>query len=767
MSGTLNPTTTGEQLKVLPAASWTVERKFRFDDDNPSTAPFSVLLLDRQFYVAAGACFVRHVRQIHNEAATVKLDQVNIPFAPHRESITIHWMRIWRGGQAIEQIDSESDLELRDGNSPNRLVVHHALKDLRPGDALDIAYSTKAITPRRRFSTSLLIRQRVPILDWHLSAIAPKDSPVESKCQQQELQPVARQLSEGSHFLHWSLSDVPPLTVVTNLPSWHQPNPEIQLSNFGSWTEVAADIYRRWRIQAACEQTVALANSFAEGSDSDAEPWEAARRACRFVQDEITTTAARALTLAPAAPCAETLDLRQGDPRAKACLLVNLLRSLGVPSAPILVSKARKRSIGTALPAPELFDHVIVRGRIGDTDFWIDPCATHQAGPIQSTSLPAFHLGLQLSTRTTSLCAIPKPDPLANQLAVTEHFVAGIDRNATLKVTTRASGTEANMIRATIADTSLEEFSAARLTDLQTRHADAERTEQLSLQDDPDTNEIVLEEQFDIPNVFASSRDGAVFLPSTICKNLPASLDSSTARDHPWALGFPCNIRHLTVIDTPWEVEDGETSDRLPGTAFAFSFKGTTKGRRHTLRYAYNSLDDHIVPVDFASARLRLDSIRPLVRYIFEPPSPDGRRPKNSAKGKRIVTEKPSSATRERKSNPHTSGSILKPIIGLAGAACLFYLVKSNFQSKASANREAILVEQLAKKAAEPPPEKKPATGIPDNPLAYLPPLAPLPGPEKLDELDVKFDIGDGTPRPEEKASEKKNVTSDEYKLSN
>jgi len=172
MSGILTQSTTGDQWNVLPAGRWTVERKFRPVEADRTKPPYSGLLSDRQYYLAAGACFVRHVRQIHDAGAIAKLSPVNIPFAAHRETISIHWIRIWRDDEVIEQIGSPGDLELRPGSSPNRLVVHHTLRDLRPGDALDIAYTTRAITPRRRISASLPIRQRVPILDWHLSAIA-------------------------------------------------------------------------------------------------------------------------------------------------------------------------------------------------------------------------------------------------------------------------------------------------------------------------------------------------------------------------------------------------------------------------------------------------------------------------------------------------------------------------------------------------------------------------------------------------------------------
>ncbi len=104
MSGLLTSSATGDQLQFHPAAKWIVERKFRLPESAASAAPFSILLLDRQYFLRADACFVRHVRQINHQEAADKLSKVNIPFASQREHLTLHWIRIWRDGVAVEQV---------------------------------------------------------------------------------------------------------------------------------------------------------------------------------------------------------------------------------------------------------------------------------------------------------------------------------------------------------------------------------------------------------------------------------------------------------------------------------------------------------------------------------------------------------------------------------------------------------------------------------------------------------------------------------------
>lgn len=800
MSGLLTHPTSIPTPKLESAERWTVERKFRSIGTSPSNVPFTILLLDRQYYVSAGACFVRHVRQVHHREAAAKLSQINIPFVAERESLTLHWIRIWRAGEAITLLDRAEDLEIKSADDPDRQIAHFTIKDLRPIDSIDVAYTTRAHQPSRNFSAVHPIRQRVPVLDWHLSAIVPPDRQLNSRCEITELSPTVRKLSEGSNFHQWHDSDVPaPERLSGPAPVWHSSSPELQLSTFPSWLDVALDVNRHWKLKAAQEEVVATAKTFSDRAGQD--QFEAARLACRFVQTEITTIPDQPVTGSAVDPLPAVLEESKGDAKAKSVLLVALLRALGIAAAPILVSRARARTLRNVLPAPDVFDHVIVRARIDEADIWIDPCASHQEGPVNEPALPAYAFGLQISTRTKNLCAIPKPSAAANQLSITEHFTVRDDRSSSLTVTLKASGTEANRLRSQLADTTTVEFSRVSLDELRRRFPGAELSAASKAEDDTGANEIVITEKFQLPAIVRGKDNEAHFSPNSIRKNLPQIPERD--RSHPIALNFPCNIRHLTVIDTPWTVEPHESSERLPGTGFAFSFKGKAQGKRHTLRYAFNTLDDHLIPVDFDSARLRIDTMRPQLDYRFELPSADLAAPRSkSAKGTRIIKpESSDSSVSKRKSGPNSGPGLLIPILGAIAALVLVLLVKSSFQKKAQAKSEPIRASQIAeqkadeakaearaKAQAEAEAAAKPA--IPDDPLTFLPPPPPLPGPDNFDDLDLsvgdlskdtktadekknegvgnlEFGISKDGPAEKNKASGKEHATSRDWKLSN
>jgi len=695
-----------------------------------------------------------------------KLALIKIPFAPETQGLDIHWIRIWREDEAVDQIISGDEIEL-EAAGDSRVVARLRIEDLRVDDRIDVAYTTTSNTRpvENRFSHIHPVSQQVPILDWHLTAISPSDRKLESKCSAGEMKPTVRELSEGSQYYHWEKQDASPSSRVADCPAWHQPNPELQLSNYASWSEVASEVNSRWKIAAVGTDSKQLVETIV-GDASGGASWESARLLTRFVQDKIATNDVD--SQGAASPIAELLESEAGDAKDKACLLVTLLRSIGIPTAPVLVSKKRTRSLRHALPSADYFDHVIVRGRIDDQDFWVDPCATHQGGSVKSmTLLPPYGFGLQISAKTKNLCAIPAADREANSFTTTEHFITREDGGAKLSVTLRAKGTEANSLRASIANAGVSGAAAARLESLHAVYPSAISTGEPTTEEDEENNDLVLREEFDIPDLFPGDTT-RFFTPHSIRSKLTAPpVEAAGLRDHPWALDFPCNLRHHIVIDSQWAPGDEEVQDSSPGTAFAFSFRSMVKGKRHTLSYAYEALADHIVPVDFASVRMRLDKLREFLSYPVIPPGSEYKKPEQvekHGKGRRIVNSDTSTKAlreRERKSGPKGTPGFLKPVLAVAAALVLFVVVKGalndgiNEKSKEIlATKESLQAAEKKAKAAEiaanpPAPKLEPEAApekifeLPDNPLDYEPPPPLI----EVPDLDVGFDSEGNTSR--------------------
>ncbi|HEY1109057.1 MAG TPA: DUF3857 domain-containing protein, partial [Opitutaceae bacterium] len=111
------------------------------------------LLFETQTHVAERG-FYRHVAyRILNEGGLRYGAQLNIPFDPSYQTLTLHQVRIVRDGASIDRLDRaklqvlqrESDLEylLYDGS----LTAHLILDDVRVGDVVEYSFTRSGTNP--------------------------------------------------------------------------------------------------------------------------------------------------------------------------------------------------------------------------------------------------------------------------------------------------------------------------------------------------------------------------------------------------------------------------------------------------------------------------------------------------------------------------------------------------------------------------------------------------------------------------------------------
>ncbi len=110
--------------------------------------------------------------------------------------------------------------------------------------------------------------------------------------------------------------------------------------------------------------------------------------------------------------------------------------------------------------------------------------------------LPVYCAGLQIGQKTNKLCALPGPSQKANQLTITEQFIIDAGLQASAAISTRATGLEANRLRACLAEHGAPQLAGDRLAAFEERHPGSIRVGELSIDDNPETNEIVIAEEF-------------------------------------------------------------------------------------------------------------------------------------------------------------------------------------------------------------------------------------------------------------------------------
>ena len=162
-------------------------------------------------------------------------------------------------------------------------------------------------------------------------------------------------------------------------PDW-DPYERVEVTEFESWADVvkwAEPLYPAVELPESILKQIPV-----DLEEAAVSPIDAAATVLRFVQEEI-----RYLTVVigegshrPSAP-ALCLDRRYGDCKDKAYLFCTLVKAFGIEAVPALVSTEERSAIANRLPAPTVFDHVIVRMDLPDgRRVWVDPPGSTKAG---------------------------------------------------------------------------------------------------------------------------------------------------------------------------------------------------------------------------------------------------------------------------------------------------------------------------------------------------------------------------------------------------
>jgi tetratricopeptide (TPR) repeat protein len=185
----------------------------------------------------------------------------------------------------------------------------------------------------------------------------------------------------------------------------------LELSAYAGW----ADISRTMAPHYARAQTLSTASPLKTEIDriaaSSADPKVRTMAALRLVQDKL-----RYFALAMGeggyvpATAEETWKRRFGDCKGKTVTLLALLTGLGIEAEPVLVATVLGDSLGERLPMVRLFDHVIVRARIGGRSYWLDGTRTGDRSLDALLSSP-FRFGLPVRAAGAELERMPLLPP--------------------------------------------------------------------------------------------------------------------------------------------------------------------------------------------------------------------------------------------------------------------------------------------------------------------------------------------------------------------
>jgi hypothetical protein len=181
---------------------------------------------------------------------------------------------------------------------------------------------------------------------------------------------------------------------------------------------------------------------------------------------------------------------------------------MGYEAAPVLVATGFQQKLPSLLPAPDDFDHVIVRAVADGRTYWLDPTRSHQRGPAAQLYLPAYAFGLAAKRGETQLTRIPFSHEGAPETFTSEVFhLGGQKEPAKLSVITTFTGFDAEWMRAIVSAEGRDRLAKDYLNDYAQRYPEISIAAPLVVEDSPDWDRLTMTRSYYITNFWTLSAD--------------------------------------------------------------------------------------------------------------------------------------------------------------------------------------------------------------------------------------------------------------------
>lgn len=632
LSLALGPTASANSFDVQPPPAWvrplSLEAK-ALAPTGESHGGVYYPLVDLQTRVSARTVerYSHYTRQIVTEAGISDAAEVSMGFDPSFERLTIHGVWLHRAGEqldvfepaAVKVIQQEHELAQRLYNGTLSALLF--VRDVRVGDTLEYAYTVEGRNPvfGDSFSGGLYTGHDTPVGHMFQRLLWPAGRTLHLKNHGADLAPAVKELGAEREFV-WEQRDVPALDVDDALPSWYVPWPSVQFTEYTSWRDVAL-----WALplyQTPSPLPAGLAREVARLRAENPTPQARLLAALRFVQDQVRYLG---LELGPNShrPHApeEVLAQRFGDCKDKSLLLVTLLRGLGLEARTALVNTQLRHTLDSRLPSPGAFDHVIVQALLDGQEYWMDPTATQQRGPLSEQRTQPYGRALVIDASTDALTSIPAPESPEPTVEVEEHYVEGEGGTGTrLTVQTRWRGEHANDMRRIFATTALKDLEREYLNSYARTDPDIRSTAPLQMTDDPEHNVVTLVERYVIDAFWTDGQrdfDGSSVLAQVKRPRI-------ARRTMPLAVEHPVHLLHRVRFEMtePLAVQ-GPSLGQVDGPAshFEYDYRLEEGGRRMLLDYRYRSLADAVQPAQLAAHLKALDETKAHLGFQVSRPS--------------------------------------------------------------------------------------------------------------------------------------------------
>ena len=405
-----------EQLSYGPTPAWVKPRTIPTTANAPAEAPIAVLLNDQQIKFEPGkiTTYVETAIKIQNGEG-LAAGNISLPWDPTTDSVTIHKLLIRRGMETIDILkngqtftilrrEQNLDAAMLDG----RLTGNIQPEGLQEGDVLVFATSVEHTDPvlKGHVESQFASWNGVPFKAAGVRLLWPEA--MKLKVQRANLPSSDPVRSGDQKSLEITLDDAQPLIVPRGAPLRFSVGRYGEASDFSSWAEVAELIRPHFRSASIIPASGSLRDEV-EKIRKAGDQRSQVEQALALVQNRVRYVA---LLMGQGgyvpASAESTWSRRFGDCKAKTALLAGILRELGIDAEPVLVNTSAGDVLPDRLPMLGVFDHVLVRAKLGGKTYWLDGTRTGDAS-LEQVAVPYYRWGLPLESGAKLVPIVPPP----------------------------------------------------------------------------------------------------------------------------------------------------------------------------------------------------------------------------------------------------------------------------------------------------------------------------------------------------------------------
>ena len=568
------------------------------------------LLDDHQVRVAGANVdeYFRRVRQVVTSAGVQNGSELSIDFDPSFQRLVLHDVVVIRGDKRIDELardevriiekESDADESIYDG----QLTALLFLKDVRPGDIIDYSWSLEGSNPLLggRYADEFDFSASVPTRLMRHRLVWPKVRPLHVSKPAQVI---------GNAWI-WERRNVAASDAEDSTPEWYEPSEVVQVTEYGSWSEVVQWANALFQLDDASRDTIAGIADDIRKSNRTRDAQVVA--AIRFVQDDI-----RYLGIEmgrgshePRQP-AVVMSQRYGDCKDKALFLAALLRELGIEAYPALVNTKLRRHLDDFLPSPFLFDHVITEVIDGSKTYWIDGTLADQGGTLATIDTPSDERALIVRPQTNALAKIVVQSH--GSIAV-EEIISSDKQQMTLDVTSTYSGRDADDMRAELSGQSLADVAKTHLNRYAADHPRIAALGAPSIDDDRARNVIVLRERYAIRDLWTNG--SWTYYPRAIEQHL--TRPDTLVRSMPLSVDYPRNVTERLIIrgGANAQVEDDDSVVESPALHYE---QHIARGRDLIVTTTLRAMKDAVSVAEVPDHLAALNEMHDALAVTLEP----------------------------------------------------------------------------------------------------------------------------------------------------